>query len=403
MKYDFESIIDRQGWDAWAVEGCGQQVWGNEPHAPKEGFDFIPMWVADMNFGTAPAVTEAIAKRLHHPCFDYYMPRPEYAQSIIHWHKTHHQVTGMKPEDIGYENGVHGCVTSCVQVLSKPGEAVFLHKPFYLGFCADVEMLGRVPVHSELKKDENGVYRMDFEDMEAKIKASNCHLAIMCSPHNPAGRVWERWELEKAMEIFERNEVYVISDEIWADLTFEGHQHIPTQMVNEWAKQHTVGIYAPSKTFNLAGMVGSYHVIYNKYLRDRIGHYASSTHYNDQNVLSMHSVIGAYSDEGAEWTDELRQVLRTNCRMIANCLNSFEGVSSTDPEGTYMVFVDCSEYCKRTGTTLDELLKAGWDVGIGWQDGRRFGGECHIRMNVASPTSQIAKVCDRLRKYVFVK
>ena len=89
--------------------------------------------------------------------------------------------------------------------------------------------------------------------------------------------------------------------------------------------------------------------------------------------------------------------------MIANCLNSFEGVSSTDPEGTYMVFVDCSEYCKRTGTTLDELLKAGWDVGIGWQDGRRFGGECHIRMNVASPTSQIAKVCDRLRKYVFVK
>ncbi len=401
MKYDFTSIIDRHGKDSTAVDNIGKRVWGNEPGAPKDGFDSIPMWVADMNFATAPAVTQALQERISHPLYGYFSHRPEYAQSIIRWQETHHHVTGLTEEAIGYENGVHGCVTTCVQTLTQPGEAVFLHAPYYLGFCADVEYIGRVPVRSELVKDENGVYRMDFEDMDAKLKASNCHLAIMCSPHNPAGRVWERWELEKAMEVFEKNECIVISDEIWADITFTGHQHIPTQSVSEWAKQNTVAIYAPSKTFNLAGLIGSYHIIYNKYLRDRINFYAASTHYNEQNVLSMHALIGAYSDGGAEWTEELKQVLEGNCRYTSKYLNSVDGISATDPDGTYMIFADCTGWCAKHGKTLDELLKAGWDVGVGWQDGRRFGGPCHIRLNVASPFSRIQEACDRLDKYVF--
>ena len=403
MKYDFTSIIDRHGKDSTAVDNIGKRVWGNEPAAPKEGFDAIPMWVADMNFATAPSVTKALQERISHPLYGYFSHRPEYAQSIIRWQETHHHVTGLTEEAIGYENGVHGCVTTCVETLSRPGEAVFLHSPYYVGFSADVEYLGRVPVRSELVKDENGVYRMDFEDMDAKIKASRCHLAIMCSPHNPAGRVWERWELEKAMEVFEKNEVIVISDEIWADITYTGHQHIPTQSVNEWARQHTIAIYAPSKTFNLAGLIGSYHIIYNKYLRDRIDHYASCTHYNDQNVLSMHALIGAYSDGGAEWTEELKQVLEGNCRHVSRYLNSVDGISATDPEGTYMVFADCTAWCEKHGKTLDELLQAGWDVGVGWQDGRFFGGPCHIRLNAASPLSRIQEAMDRLDKYVFNK
>lgn len=203
------------------------------------------------------------------------------------------------------------------------------------------------------------------------------------------------------MEVFEKNEVIVISDEIWADVTFTGHQHIPTQMVNEWARQNTIAVYAPSKTFNLAGLVGSYHIVYNKYLRDRISFYGSNTHYNEQNVLSMHALIGAYSDEGMEWAEELKQVLEQNCRFASQYLNSVEGVSATDPEGTYMLFADCTGYCQRTGMTLDQLLKAGWDVGVGWQDGRPFGGPCHIRLNVASPFARIQEACDRLDKYVF--
>ena len=402
MKFDFTSIIDRVGKDASAVESVGIKRWGAEPDAPQEGFDFIPMWVADMNFATSPSVTEAIIARASHPLFGYFGTRKEYFDSIIRWQEAHHKVTGLTAEAIGYENGVHGCVTSAIQVLTKPGDKVLLHSPVYIGFSADVDALGRTSVYSPLKKDENGIYRMDFEDMDAKIKANNIHTVIFCSPHNPAGRVWERWELEKAMEVYERNECFVISDEIWADITYTGHQHIPTQMVNDWARNHTVAVYAPSKTFNLAGMVGSYHIIYSKYLRDRITAFGSATHYNSQNVLSMHALIGAYNETGAEWVEELKQVLEQNCRYATDYIQQhFKGVDVTMPQGTYMLFLDLTEYCAEHGKTLDDMLKAGWAVGVGWQDGRGFKGPCHIRMNVALPFSRVQEAFDRLDKYVF--
>ncbi len=398
MKYDFTSIIDRKGKDSTAVDNIGNRVWGNEPGAPKEGFDAIPMWVADMNFATSPSITKALQERINHPLYGYFMETDAYYDSIIRWQEKRHKVTGLKRENIGYENGVHGCVATAIEKLTNPGECVLLHSPYYLGFSGDIEMNGRNSVFSELKKDENGVYRMDFEDMDKKIKENRIHVAIMCSPHNPAGRVWERWELEKAMKVFEENNCYVISDEIWADLTYTGHQHIPTQMVSEWAKEHTIAVYAPSKTFNLAGLIGSYHVIYNNFLKDRLGF----NHYNAQNVLSMHALIGAYNDEGYEWTDELRSVLEENCRYTCEYIRkNFDGVEVTMPEGTYMIFLDCTRWCEEHGKTIDQLLEAGWDVGVGWQDGRRFGGPCHIRMNLASPLSKIKEACERLDKYVF--
>ena len=402
MKYDFTSIMERKGMDAIVVDNVGKHMWGNEPQPPEDGFDFVPMWVADMNFPTCPAVTEAIIKRAKHPAFGYFTPREEYFDATIRWQEEHHKAAGLTKEAIGYENGVHGCVTSAVQVLSQPGDCILLHRPFYLGFSEDIETIGRKSIYSDLKKDEDGIYRMDFEDMDAKIKKYRIHLVIFCSPHNPTGRVWERWELEKAMEIFEKNKCYVISDEIWADLTFSGHQHIPTQMVNEWARQHTIAAYAPSKTFNLAGMIGSYHIIYNPYLRDRVRTYGENTHYNNQNVLSMHAQIGAYSEQGYEWVEELRHVLEKNCRYACDFINQkIYGVDVSMPQGTYMIFLDCTKYCRETGKTLDDVIKAGWDVGIGWQDGRHFGGGCHIRMNLALPMSQIQKVCMRMSEYVF--
>lgn len=402
MKYDFTTILERRGNDALAVDAVGMKRWGNEPETPKEGFDFIPMWVADMNFATCPTVTAALAERIKHPTFGYFIPREEYFDSIINWQNKRHGTIGLAREHIGYENGVHGFVTSAIQVLSKPGDKILIHSPFYIGFSADIEGTGRTSVFSPLKQDENGIWRMDYEDMDRKLKEHNIHLSVFCSPHNPTGRVWERWELEKAMAVYEANECYVISDEIWADLTFFGHPHIPTQMVNEWAREHTAAVYATSKTFNLAGIIASYHIIYNKYLRDRIAGYADGTNYNSMNVLGMHAVIGAYKPEAYEWVDELRQVLEGNAGFACDYINEhFKGIDAARPEGTYMLFVDCSEYCKRTGRHLDDILKMGWDVGIGWQDGRRFGGECHIRMNLASPLSQIQKVFERLEQYVF--
>lgn len=402
MKYDFTSIIDRKGKDAYAVDGVGAKFWGNEPELPKDGFDYIPMWVADMNFGTAPAVTDAIIERAKHPTFGYFSLREEYFNSIVDWRKKRDAVTDIKAEYINYENGVHGFVTTALKVLSLPGDKVLIHTPVYTGFYYDIESIGRTAVHSPMIQDENGIWRMDYEDMDRKLKENGIHVAIFCTPHNPTGRVWERWELEKALEVYEANNCYVISDEIWADMVFSGHKHIPTQMVNDWAREHVVAVYAPSKTFNLAGLVGSYHVIYNQYLRERILAAGYSTSYNNPNVLSMHALIGAYSEEGSEWADELIQVLENNAKYACECINKIDGLSVIMPEATYMIFVNCTDYCAKTGRTLDDVIKAGWDVGIGWQDGRAFGGPCHIRMNLASPLSKIQTVCERLEKYVFI-
>ena len=250
MKYDFTSIMDRMGKDAIAVEALGQNPMAPKP--PKEGFDVIPMWVADMNFPTVPTIPEAIIERAKHPAYGYFSTRKEYLDSIIKWHETRNDVTGLTPECIGYENGVLGGVITALNVYCSKGDNVLLHKPTYIGFTNSLTNNGYHIVHSDLVKDENGVWRMDFDDMEKKIVENKIHAAIFCSPHNPCGRVWERWEIEKAMEIYKKHDVMVISDEIWSDIITTGHKHVPTQSVSEDAKQRTVALYAPSKTFNLA-------------------------------------------------------------------------------------------------------------------------------------------------------
>ena len=403
MKYDFSSIMERKGKDAMALDslGCGK---GFAPDAPKDGFDPIPMWVADTNFPTAPSIIEAVTERLQHPAFGYFHPREEYFNSIIDWHKKRNGVEGMLPEHIGYENGVLGGVISALNVICSKGDNVLVHSPTYIGFTNSLGNNGYKIIHSPLVKDEEGVYRMDFEDMEKKIVSKKIHAAIFCSPHNPCGRVWEKWEIEKAMEIYKKHDVYVISDEIWSDIIMEGHKHIPTQSVSEDARMRTVAMYAPSKTFNLAGFIGSYHVIYNKWLRERIEKESSLCHYNEMNVLSMYALIGAYKPEGHEWADEMRATIKGNLDYAYNYINEhFEGVEVSKPEGTYMMFIDCTKWCEAHGKTIEDVEKAAWDVGVAVQDGKMFHGPCHLRMNLALPLSRVQEAFDRLYKYVFNK
>ncbi|MBQ5649896.1 MAG: aminotransferase class I/II-fold pyridoxal phosphate-dependent enzyme [Clostridia bacterium] len=399
MKYDFTSIIDRRGMDALAVDSIGN---GHAPDAPKEGFDAIPMWVADMCFATAPSVIKAITERATHPTFGYFEPRKEYFDSIIRWHKERNGVTDLKAEYIGYENGVLGGMLNAMATFTSKGDSILVHSPTYAGFTGSLTNSGYRIVHSPLKLDENGVWRMDFEDMENKIKAHRIHAAIFCSPHNPTGRVWERWEIEKALAIYEKHDVYVVSDEIWSDIILGNNKHIPTQSVSDEAKNRVVALYAPSKTFNLAGLIGSYHVIYSKRLRDRIRKESSLCHYNNMNVLSMHALIGAYSDEGHEWVNELRETLTQNADYAIDYINThFKGVSVARPQGTYMIFPDCTEWLKAHNKTVEELVKMGWDVGVAWQNGKVHGGKNEIRINLALPLSQVKEAFDRLDRYVF--
>ena len=399
MKFDFTSILDRKGKDAIAVDLVRED--GAYP-VPREGFDVIPMWIADMNFPVCPTIQEAMIRRAQEPTFGYFMPREEYFEKIIQWQKDRNGVEGLEPKHIGYENGVLGGVISTLGVLCSKGDKVLVHSPTYVGFTMALGNYGYEIVHSPLKQDENGVWRMDFADMEKKIAENNIHAAIFCSPHNPTGRVWERWEIEQAMELYKKYDVFVISDEIWSDIILDHHKHIPTQSVSEDAKMRTAAMYAPSKTFNLAGLVGSYHIIYNSWLRDRHNKESSLSHYNSMNVMSMYALLGAYEPEGYKWADELCQVITDNVDYACHYITEhFEGVSVSQPQGTYMLFIDCKDWLQKHNKTMDELLKAGWDVGVVWQDGRAFHGQTHIRINLALPLSRVIEAFDRLDRYVF--
>lgn len=397
MKYDFNTIIDRQGKDAVAVDIIDQL-----PVKIKEGFSAIPMWVADMNFATVSTIQEAVIKRTQHPTFGYFFPREAYYDAIIQWQKSRNEVEGLTKEEISYENGVLGCVVSSVNAFTSPGEAVLIHAPTYIGFTHCLEDNGRKIILSHLKQDDEGTWRMDYEDMNKKIKENNIHCVVFCSPHNPCGRVWEKEELEAAMKVYAENECVVISDEIWSDLTLRGYRHIPTQSISEDAKNRTIAIYAPSKTFNLAGLIGSYHIIYNKMLRDRVRKYAASTHYNHMNVLSMYALIGAYEEAGYEWLEELKEVLTANVEYAYNYIcEHFKGVTLAKPEGTYMLYLDCSKWCETHNKSLETLLHKGMSYGVLWQDGRPFNRPDTIRMNVALPMSLLKEGMKRLDQFVF--
>ena len=395
MKYDFTTIMNRGGKNTVAVDGYGMMLGECQI---REGVTPIPMWVADMSFATVPTIPKAIVERVNHPEYGYFFEPEEYYTKIMEWHSVRNHVTGLSKECIGYENGVLGGVVSALNILCSRGEKVLLHSPTYIGFTMSLVNNGYDIIHSPLVKDADGIYRMDFEDMEKKIVENNIHATVFCSPHNPTGRVWERWELEKAMELFKKHDVMVVSDEIWSDIILEGYEHIPVQSVSEDAKMRTIALYAPSKTFNLAGLVGSYHIIYNKHLRDRVRKESSLGHYNNMNLLSMHALLGAYQPEGYEWVDELCQVITENvdyaCEFFAE---HFEDVAISKPQGTYMIFPDFTQWCEKHGKTIDDVFKAGIYEGVIWQSGEMFHGINCIRVNLALPHSLLVEALDRLK------
>ena len=397
MRYDFTTVLDRTGHDCLAADRIpfsGLQV--------EEGFDTIPMWIADMAFPAAPPVLEAIRGRLEMPNFGYFALPEAYYDSIIHWQKERNGVTGLKPEHIGYENGVLGGLSSALQAFTAPSEKILVHSPTYVGFTHTLEDTGRTAVHSPLVRDADDVWRMDYEDMDRKLKEHGIHFAIFCSPHNPCGRVWERWEIERAMEVYAANRCLVISDEIWSDIILPGHRHIPTQSVSEDARRRTIALYAPSKTFSLAGLVGSYHIIYDEYLRERVQRQAKLTHYNEPNILSVHALIGGYRDSG-DWCDEMIAVIDENVRCACSFIaEHFPGVQVMQPQGTYMLFLDCGDWCRAHAVSIRQLQERGVRCGVIWQNGEDFFWPDSIRMNLALPMSRLLEAMARLEQYVFV-
>ena len=250
-------------------------------------------------------------------------------------------------------------------------------------------------VHSPLVKDENNVYRMDFEDMEKKIMENHIHAAIFCSPHNPTGRVWEQWEIEKAMEIYKKHDVYVVSDEIWSDLLLNGHKHTPTQSVSEDAKQRTVALYAPSKTFNLAGLRTSIVVIPDESIRQKYMAQIRADEAAGLNLFGLPATEAAYT-YGEDYLQELLAYIGANIQYAAEYIKeNIPNVAVSRTEGTYFLWIDF----RKTGLTPDEInrklleqAKVAGDLG-GW-----FGkeGEGFIRLNLACPRSIVEEALKRI-------
>ena len=392
MKYDFTTLPDRHGRDSIAVDGLGK---GFAPDAPQPGFDAIPMWVADMNFVCLPTIQQAVIERVQHPAFGYFDPTPEYYSSIIRWQETRNDVTGLTAEAIGYENGVLGGVISALNCVCSRGDKVLVHSPTYIGFTRCLTDNGYDIVHSPLVQDENGIWRMDYADMEKHLAEEHIHAAILCSPHNPCGRVWERWELEKAMELYKKYNVYVVSDEIWSDIILSGHKHIPTQSISEDARMRTAALYAPSKTFNLAGMATSNLFIPDPEMRRKFRSELLDVGQENMNRLGLFACRAAY-EGGGEWLDQLIGYLAGNLALVRDfCKNRVPQIHLVEPEGTYMAWLDCREL----GMTDDELMAFFSDEAKVWLDPGTHSGEQgsgFMRFNLGSSRSVIAQALDQI-------
>lgn len=390
MKYDFDKIWERRGHDA--------VKWDN-PLFVKDNKDIIPMWVADMDFATPDCVVDAMKKRLEHPMFGYFRMPQAYYDGVASWQKKRYGVDGVKPENIDYHNGVLGGVSSFVEAFTLPGDNILINDTCYTGFQSTIKNRGRTLVYSPVKEVENG-YAMDFEDMEAKIKAYNPPIMIFCNPHNPTGHVWTNEEMIKTVELCDKYGILICSDEIWADFMTGGKKHVPLHTCTPRAKEIVYSMYAPSKTFNLAGLQGSYSVCFNQVMRARINKAAAASHYNAANVLSVHAAIGAYTgDEGAEYVDQMNAYVRENQKFVKKFIDdNFKGIKIHMPDATYLLWLNFEEYCKLNNITFQEVLDKVTSVGIIPNDGRTFHGDTHLRFNLACPMANCVEAMNRFKK-----
>ncbi len=382
-KYDFETIIDRRGtgclkWDAWSRRG----------HAS----DDLPLWVADMDFKTVPAAMDALIERVQHGVYGYTMATDGYYSAVQNWFETRH---GWRPEREWFVKtpGVVFALAMAVTAFTQPGDAVVIQPPVYYPFRLMIQDNGRKMVTSPLLY-EDGRYTMDYEGFERTLEESGAKLFILCNPHNPVGRCWTEEELRRIGEICLRHHVLVVADEIHADFARKGFRHVPYASLGEEFANNAVICTAPSKTFNLAGLQLSNIFIPNPDLRAAFKRTLGRTGYDEPSVFGVTATQACY-EHGAEWLDQLKEVLDVNLGVLEAAVGRMDGVRLVPLESTYLPWLDCS------GLGLD-------DAGIKrlveqdaklWLDlGTMFGpeGSGFVRMNLASPTVMVEDACARL-------
>lgn len=384
---DFDRVIDRRNTD------CLMYDVGVRRGKPA---DILPLWVADMGFQTSQAILDALHERVSHGIFGYTEPGERYFEAVAGWMESHHGWQ-VKQDWLVRTPGVVFALAMAVKAYTEPGESVLIQSPVYYPFSEVIRDNGRKLVENELVKGENGRYYIDFADFEKRITENQVKLFLLCSPHNPVGRVWEKEELLKMAEICKKNDVIIVSDEIHSDFVFWKKKHYVLESLSPEIASRTVTCTAPSKTFNLAGMQVSNIFISNEVLRRKFKHQVDAAGYSQLNTLGLLACEVAYR-EGETWYRGLIQYLESNILFAKEYLEKhLPKAEMAIPEGTYLVWIDF----RKLGLDVNELDRIILHEAKLWLDsGRIFGkaGEGFQRINVACPRSILEEALEKLVK-----
>lgn len=384
MTYDFDKVIFRKGTNSCKWDSI-------------ESDNLLPMWVADMDFQTAPAIIEALQRRVSHGIFGYTHVPDAYYQAVISWFKRRHGLTIGK-DWIIYTSGVVPALSAIIKALTSPGDQVLIQTPVYNCFFSSIRNNGCEIVTSPLIRKDH-TYYIDFDDLEKKVSNEKLKLMILCNPHNPAGRVWTREELTRLGEICLRHQVTVIADEIHCELVYPPKTYIPFASISDEFCRHSISCLSPSKAFNIAGLQIANIVSADEDLRKRIDRAININEVCDVNPFGVEATIAAYN-EGEEWLNQLLEYLKGNYdSMCQYCAKYLPDYPLTRLEGTYLVWMDCTN-THLTSTELDKRLKT--DAGLWLNPGDMYGkeGEGFMRWNIACPRSVMLDGLERFRKFV---
>ena len=386
-KYNFDQIVNRKGTNALKTDVLKER-YGKD--------DLIPLWVADMDFISPPEIANAIIERAQHGVFGYTHPSQEYYDSIINWVKNQHQ-WDIKQEWLSYIPGVVKGIAFVIDCFTSKEEKIIIQPPVYHPFRIIPTLHHRIVINNELvlEKDQ---YKMNLEDLKNKIDTS-CKILILCNPHNPGGRVWSREELADIAEICFANNILVISDEIHSDLAFYNHKHIPFASVSEKAAQNSITFMAPSKTFNIAGLVSAFSIIPNEIIRAKFHTYLKRSELEEGDIFAYLSAQTAYQ-KGELWLQEVKEYIWNNILYVDNFLKeNIPQIKTIIPQASFLLWLNCKELNLSQKDLVSLFVN---DANLALNDGAMFGkgGEGFMRMNIASPRSILEKALIKLKKAV---
>lgn len=377
---DFDKKINRKGTNSIKWKAVAEDV--------------LPMWVADMEFKSPPAVIKALKERAEHGVFGYTAEDNDYYQVIADWMKERHQ-WHLKKSWICNSSGIVSGISMLINTLTNPGEKVILQTPVYFSFFPMIKNNGRRIVENPLKFDGER-YTMDFKDLENKID-SKVKILVLCSPHNPVGRVWEKEELKKLGEICLENNILIISDEIHADLVYPGNKHIPFPNLGEKYKNNSIVCTSPSKTFNLPGLEPGNIIIPDKKIRTSFLHTLKRNGITRPNIFAIEAVKAAYG-QGEKWLQELLNYLWDNYIFLKKYIKeNIPHIKVIKPEGTYLVWLDFRELGIE-GKELEKLLKRKARVALTSGSSFGTGGRGYQRINIGCPRSMLEEALKRISK-----